>query len=212
MGTRSPPCVARFLRADCSKCDSALAMCAAARHRRGRRARQPAAHGSSPAAPTGRGRTTGRLPGASAVARTPARRSWRAAQLGVQAGDQLHHERRRRCLGRGTGLLANGQRAHVQAAVDELGLHGGERQAVALHRLDDACFERSPIGVAQEGESGRSPWWAVSSSHWPGAGGSNVTAGRAVWVMCSIMVPPWLAIDSIMSANCRQYRKCCHHD
>ncbi len=72
------------------------------------------------------------------------------AQFGVHAGDQLHHECRRRCLGCGAGLLAHAQRAHVQAAVDELGLHGGERQPVALHRLDDPGFERSLVGVAQE--------------------------------------------------------------
>ncbi len=73
------------------------------------------------------------------------------AQFGVQADHQLHDERRRRGLRCGSGLLADGQRTHVQAAVDELGPDGGERQAVALHRLDDARFERPPIGVAQEG-------------------------------------------------------------
>jgi hypothetical protein len=41
--------------------------------------------------------------------------------------------------------------------VHELGLHGDKRQAVALHRLDDACLERALIGVAQEGRERSQP-------------------------------------------------------
>ena len=76
--------------------------------------------------------------------------------------------------------------------------------------------------------SGRSPWCAVSSSHWPGAGGSNVTAGavsatwcRRVGRRCRVRrcgvggavghgCPLRLIDDSIMSVDCRQ-DTCCHH-
>ena len=69
------------------------------------------------------------------------------AQLWVQAADEFHDERGRCWLGRRAGFLADGERAHVQAAVYELCLDGDERQAVAPQRLDDACLERSLIGV-----------------------------------------------------------------
>ena len=110
--------------------------------RRGPRARHRRARSSSTRlqrkvlrqlARTGRGRTTGRPPGASAARERLLGGLGPSAQLGVQAGDQLHHERRRRRLGRGAGSLADAQWAHVQAAVHELRLHADERQAVALH-------------------------------------------------------------------------------
>ena len=53
-------------------------------------------------------------------------------------------------LGRRPGFLADRERAHVQAAVHELGLDGREREAVALQRFDDAVLEGSLVGMTDE--------------------------------------------------------------
>ena len=127
------------------------------------------------------------------------------AQFGVQADHQLHDERRRRGLRCGSGLLADGQRTHVQAAVDELGPDGGERQAVALHRLDDARFERPPIGVAQEG--GERPEPVVGGLQFPLARCRRLErhgGWRGLGWCCRSWCPLRLATDSTMSGDCRQ--------
>ena len=105
--------------------------------------------------------------------------------------------------------------------MDELGLHRGERQAVALQRLDDAGLERSLIGVAQERRERPQPVVRGSSSHRPGAGGANVTADAVVlvdgvvdgaeWMVLSVIGAPFGSsmTQSWQWTVVKTY--CCHH-
>ena len=76
------------------------------------------------------------------------------AKLRVQPHHHLHDEYGRQGFRRGARTLPDPEWSHVQAAVHELRLHTGERQAVALHELDGPFLERPLVGVANDGREG----------------------------------------------------------